>query len=607
VLPKFITDPNPDLYLSDSWFAFDLETTNLSKGDAGNEKNRLVYGYGYGPHVGAVHFYNLRSIFPILSSSDFVIAHGSKFELKWLIRHGYPVEKLLTYDTLLGDYCIAGNRKRALDLDSVSRRYDGPGKAGLVSGLIHSGVCPSEIPSSLLREYCQQDVEQTVHVFLRQRSRLRELGLHRVHYLRCLTTPVLADIELNGLFLDKELVNEIYTEYSREYREVASALDGITGGINMASAQQVATHLYTTLGFEELKNRRGPIRGKPNKKFPQGQPLTDEETLLKLKATTKAQKQFIELRLKESELRKKIGTYCELYADACGIAYTPLKDKPKKYSHVPGSCVVRGKLNQSIAQTHRLTSSNPNLQNLDNKLKKCFKARKAGWKILNADYKTLEMVVAGMLAQDPQVLDDIRNKHDFHKYTAQILLDEEEITKDERTAAKKNTFRPLYFGNSGTKKEKEYYDSFRERYEATFNMQRGWVQEALRTKQLVGVGGFISYWPNCEIQQSGYITNQTNIANLDIQRFATADIAPAGTLLLWHSLKHGGYQSFLINSVHDNVLIEVPEEELESVYALTEQCMSREIVPFFQKLYNYDINYPINVEIESHTNWGFDK
>lgn len=617
-LPKHIQEPSPDYYLSENHLCLDIETSNIAKGDAGNEKNRLVYGYGYGPMVGDIHFTRLSDVFSVLDSVDFIICHGSKFELKWLIRAGYPVERLLVYDTLLGDYCIAGNRKFPLDLDSVSKRYACNGKASLVASLIESGVCPSTIPSSLLREYCQQDVRITYEVFRKQRQILRDSGLQKVHYLRCLTTPVLADIELAGLYLDKELVNEIYQEYSTEYHKVASELNRLTGGINMASPQQVGEYLYTTLRFEELRDRAGnPIRGKPSKKYPGGNPLTDEDTLLALKAKTKEQKQFIELRLKESELRKKIGTYCELYMNACGLPYTPLKDKPKEYTHVPGSCIVRGQLNQSIVGTHRLSSSKPNLQNQDRKLKKVVKARKKGWKILSADYATLEMTEAGQLSQDMQVLADIVDpNYDFHSATAAVIFSDEweeagaargtDEAEDIRTDSKKFTFKPLFGGGSGTKEQKEYYAVFKERYKGVTACQRKWIEEVLRTKRLVCETGLMFYWPGAEIQESGYVKYQTQICNYPIQNFSS-EIVCSGEVLLWHEVKSRNLKAFFVNVVHDSAVLEVPDEELELVGNLTDKALSKDVVPFFKKLFNYDLNFPLTVEQKAKTNWDFSR
>jgi len=619
-LPNFIANPDPLIYLSDNWIALDLETTNINKGDAVDERNSIVYGYwvdssGNQGDIDSTH--SLNSIRDRLYKADFVIAHGAKFELKWSLREGIDISRILIYDTLLGEYVIAGNRKFALDLDSTSVRYGGEGKASLVTHLIHSGVCPSTIPSSILQFYCKQDVREAIRVFQKQRTVLHESGLLPVFFLRCITTPVLADIESNGLFLDKEVVREIYRTSLEEYSKIIMELNKITGGINMASPQQVARFLYTDLGFKELTDKKGsPIRGKPNKSFPEGQPLTDEDTVAALHATTAEQRRFREFKTKESKLRKKITAYMERYMYACGLDFNPLSEKEKEFSSIRGSCMIHGTLNQSISQTHRLTSSNPNLQNIDRKLKRAITARRKGWKIRSADYKTLEFTVGGILSQDPQIKKDIETSYDIHSYTASIVFKDEWIeagatkkTTDGdriRTNSKPHTFKPMYGGQSGSDAERAYYKAFREKYRVLNKTQKDWVYEVLKNKKLRTVTGLIFYWPDTKMTSSGYITNSNNIFDYPVQMFATADIAPTGVCLLWHCMKAEGMKSFLINEVHDSMVAEECPEESEKLGNLIEFCLSKYVVEFLKTVIGFEINYPINIEQKSCSHWDYD-
>src|SRR3990172_3783489 len=200
-LPYFIKDPTQTIksYVdSTNWIAVDLETTNFNKGDAVYGDNFIVYGY-YRTSTGIENDLtsesDIKSLEERLYQADFVVVQGGKFELKWFKRSGIDISRILIYDTLLGEFVIAGNRKFALDLDSISKRYGGDGKASLVSKLIHSDVCPSSIPRSILVDYCRQDVRETVRIFKQQRHVLHKSGLLPVFFLRCITTPVLADIE----------------------------------------------------------------------------------------------------------------------------------------------------------------------------------------------------------------------------------------------------------------------------------------------------------------------------------------------------------------------------------------------------------------------------
>src|SRR6185312_12167532 len=168
-LPNFLENLDPNIFWSDNYVVLDFETTNKDKGFAGREDNRIVlatwiYGSGHrGPRtLGNIHsgvYFKLGNEFEqgelveAVQSADFIVAHFAKFELQWLVLAGLDISRILPWDTVLGEYVLAGNRRRALDLDSVSRRRNlGSGKEDLVSSLIQSGICPSEIPEQWLIE-----------------------------------------------------------------------------------------------------------------------------------------------------------------------------------------------------------------------------------------------------------------------------------------------------------------------------------------------------------------------------------------------------------------------------------------------------------------------
>lgn len=603
-LPKFITNPDPARFLSDNWIAVDFETTNIEFGDARIKDNKFVYGFAYGPRIGGVEFRSLLEVLDFqeeFEKADFVVAQNAKFEIQWMIRGGLDVENILFYDTMIGDYVRAGNRKWRLKLNDICGRYGVATKESYVSNLIDCGVCPSVIDPDALEYYCRQDVYITAQAMLRQRKVLLKEGLLPVFFIRMLTTPVISDMEMRGMFLDKDMVYALYKKYNEEFQKLTAQLNTFTGGVPMSSPQKVAEYMYGELGFEEVKDRRGnPIRGKPNKRFPNGQPKTDEPTLTKLKAKTKKQRDFLTLKSAESELRKKITTYLNRFVDVVE-------------NH---ECVMYGDLNQVVAQTHRLTSSNPNLQNLDNSLKKVVCPRKKGFKIRGSDYGKLEFVVAAMLAQDKQGLVDLTSGHDPHRYSAAVLdlvkldVSMEEmaaVSTEARRKAKRHTFKPLYGGMSGTKEERFYYSAFLERYPGIKAMQQEWMDEALATQQHRTVTGLIFYHPGTKYTSSGYLENQTNIKNYPVQMFATADISQIGVAMLWHNMKALKLRSFLLVEIHDSAIIEEAEEESELVEKLCHKCMVTDIVPFFKQVIGYDINYPITIETESNSHWGYDE
>lgn len=453
-IPWFMQDPKKgyESYLSNNYLVLDFETTNINKGSPREPNNRIVMASwavgqahpSYKKNKGILSKFGgeftQADLTRDIEQADFIVAQFTKFELQWLTRCGIELHKVLCYDTIIGAYVQDGNRKTSRDLSSLARRYGVPEKFSLISKMITGGVCPSVIPKSLLRRYCEQDVDTTHKIFLKQRQELLEQGLLPTAFTRNIFTPVLADIELHGLFLDTELVEELYNTAIAELVQIERELDLFGKGINWGSGPQVAHFVYEDLGFEELKDRRGNfIRNKPSKQFPNGTPKVDADTLLNLKATNKKQRRFIELKGRYSKLSKSISTYLRLFKEAC--------DNNNGY--------LFGTFNQTVTQTHRLSSSSPNFQNFDRKLKKVFTSRNRdkGWKIGERDAAQLEFRVAAFLGDDAVARQSIADAEDVHGFTASIIFKKEwDKVKDDmsspkrkaiRTDSKEHTFKPL--------------------------------------------------------------------------------------------------------------------------------------------------------------------
>lgn len=621
-LPSFITNLDPRIYESNNYVCLDFETTNIDKGFAGNPSNRIVLATWLcgKDHVGGRRrksiqiraresgkgesevAFNLGNEFEqgelveAIRSADFIVAHFAKFELQWLVRAGLDISRILPWDTVLGEYVLAGNRRRPNDLNSTAKRRGlGEGKESLVSALIGGGVCPSEIPEEWLIEYGCQDTWLCHQIFLAQRKELSNTRLMPVMYTRCLTTPVLADMELNGLKLDEKRVREEYARTAEECTSASRQLSGITGGINLNSPKQVAEFLYDKLGFEELSRA-----GKPDRN-PGGGRRTDGETVTRLTAKTPEQGSFAEIYSKFSALDYKRDLLKKLL-DCC--------DDPEALG------ILYASINQAITQTHRLASSGKKykvqIQNIARGLKKLFKARLPDWLIGEADGAQLEFRVAAHLGRDPVALADIRNpSFDAHYQTAEILLKKTRnlISKDERTDAKPDTFGPLYGKVSGTPEQRAYFEFFREKYNAIYKVQEGWSYDVLRDKRLVTEWGLIFYWPDTKLEVgprggNGYIKNRTSIFNYPVQSFATGEIIPISLVYTWHYFKALGLKGFLVNTVHDSVMAEIPPEEEEIFRDVCEYCFTNCVYRYLDRVYSVRFTVPLGTETKVGTHWS---
>jgi DNA polymerase I-like protein with 3'-5' exonuclease and polymerase domains len=606
-IPSWVEYPDPDLYLSDNYLVLDWETTNLDKGAPINMSNHIVCGsWKFNGVMRSIHGNELAfgELLQDIEQCDFIVAANAKFELGWLKRCGVQLEKLIIYDTQIGEYVILGNRSANLDLDSTAKRYGFRGKDDPVSRLIKAGVCPSLIYPPWLLQYNRIDVEQTEHVFLRQRKILKDTGLLPTQYTRCLFTPVLADIEFNGMYLDKSRVVPVYRRMLQEQAIVLKELDEMTGGINPRSSKQVAEFVYDVLKFKELGRK-----GKP-RRTPAGNRMTDSDTLLALTATNARQKKFIEIKKKQAYYEAKVTKALAKFYKAC-------EDKDE-----PG--IIRASFNQTVTKNHRLSSSGGKyklqFQNFDREFKPLFKARTPGWKVGERDQAQLEFRCSACLSQDKRAMSDIVKRIDVHSVTATELFTEQLLAlhggempslamikklygSTFRQDSKPETFKPLYGGEYGTPAQMRYYAAFREKYPDLDRTQKMWTEEVLNNGKLVTQTGLIFYWPGTSINSHGQITNRRNIYNYPISELAGGEIVPIGVVCLWHRMKSLGMQAFLINTIHDSAITELPEEEEEQWKVVGTQAFVDDAIQYLRACYNIDFNVPLEVEADVNVNW----
>lgn len=571
----------------------DFETTNLDHGDPRNPGNRLV------DVALRVNGEVSRSIVPDIQrhsgSPAILVAHNAKFELGWLNRMGVDTTQWLVWDTMLAEYVLAGNRKVPLDLDSVCRRRGLGGKGRLVDRLMKAGVCPSEMPIHMLRERVLWDVDRTEKLFRLQTAELEERGLTRVMFTRCIMTPVLAHMETYGMLLDADRVNAEYERLVVERAQLAAKLSVIAEGRKL-KGPQLADLVYNKLGFEELRDRHGePIRTKS------GRPSTSKLTLAALVAKTPEQKEFLELysafNQVDAALTKTLAFFKGVVDEHAGR--------------------FTANFHQARTQTHRLSSSGKRLvfkdgkartvqfQNFPRAYKGLFRAPD-GYVIAEADGSQLEFRTGGSLARDPQVLEDVLTGADVHRYTASVIfrVPEEKVSKEQRNNAKRFTFKPMYGGQTGTKREQDYYEAFKRKYHVMYDTQMGWVHKVLKDKELRTASGLVFYWPDTAMKRSGYIINTPSIFNYPVQSFATAEIIPVSVVYTFWEARARGLDVRLVNTIHDSVVAEVAEKDLDKYREVVVECFLDRTYEYLLTVYGVDLYVPLGVDFRAGTHWG---
>jgi DNA polymerase-1 len=294
-------------------------------------------------------------------------------------------------------------------------------------------------------------------------------------YTRCLLTPVLADIEWNGMYLDPELVLPMLEQKEAEYSMMEEQLSKLSGGINLNSGKQLGEFLFDKLKIPVPKDRRGePLLTAT------GAYRTDADTISHLKPRNKKQKEFLDAYAKYRDLHSELTKYLRKFGECCQVD--------------DGHLVA--KFNQTTTRTHRLSSSgarySTQFQNLPRVYKPLFRSRQPGWAVYEADGAQLEFRVAAHLGRDAVAVEHIRGGVDIHSNTADII-------GCSRQEAKAHTFKPLYGGSSGTADEQRYYRHFKETYKGIAGAQDRWVNTVLKEKKLVTEWGLTFYWPDTKM------------------------------------------------------------------------------------------------------------
>lgn len=573
---------DPEIYKSDNYLVLDFETTNLDKGHARNPSNRLLLACWKNEIYQRSSWgneYEQTALVHDISKCDFIVAHNAKFELEWLSRCGVDLGSVPVFCTQIAEYVILGNRKKPLSLDAVSHRYGIGGKMNVVSKMLKAGVCPSAVPKSLLETYCNKDVSLTEKLFKLQRNILVSSKLLPVMFTRCLVTPVLADIEMTGMHCDTERVEEEYEEAIKVHTRALTEFRHFTGGINPNSPKQKEAFIYDVLKFDVLKNYKGE-----EERTPKGGRKTGTDVIQRLKAETPRQQEFkricLEMAQAEADLRvlSKLHLCCE---DNGGI--------------------IHADLNQTVTQTHRLSSKGSKykvqFQNIPRKFKRMFSARNPDWRIAEFDGSQLEFRVGAHAGNDPRAIQDIQEGFDIHLFGSRVL-------GCSRQEAKAHTFKPLYGGFSGPPNVRRYYKEFRRRYPNIFNTQTEWTYKVLNDGTLRTETGLVFHWPGTEMKESGWITNTTNIFNYPIQMLATADIIPIAMVYMWYKAREYGIDARLVNTVHDSTIWEVSSEDEELLKEHAVEGYTNWVYHYLREVYNIDFKAPLGIGIKIGEHWS---
>ncbi|AFY28298.1 DNA polymerase I [Cyanobium gracile] len=503
---------------------------------------------------------------------------NAKYDRLILLRHGLPLAGVVM-DTLLADYLRDANAKHGLEAMAAREFGLQPTTYG---DLVAKGQNFADVPIGAAALYCAMDVHLTRRLGAVLSEQLAAMGPQLPLLLQQVELPlepVLAQMEATGIRIDvpylRELAEELSTTLTRLEQE-AQAAAGVD--FNLASPKQLGELLFDTLGLDRKKSRRTKTGWS-----------TDAAVLEKLEDDHPV----VKLVLEHRTLSKLLSTYVE--------ALPALVE--------PETGRVHTDFNQAVTATGRLSSSNPNLQNIPIRTEFSRRIRKAflpqeGWQMISADYSQIELRILTHLSGEPVLVKAYNEGDDVHALTARLLLETDTVTPEERRLGKTINFGVIYGMGAqrlaretgmGQARAKEFLSLYKQRYPKVFlylelqerlALSRGYVETILGRRRPFqfdpgGLGRLLGRDPleiDLEVARRGGMEAQQlrAAANAPIQG-SSADIIKLAMVGLQQALTAAGLPARLLLQVHDELVLEAAPEALEEVRELTRRTMEQAV------------------------------
>ncbi len=581
---------------SASSFAFDTETTALTVRDAELVGLSFATAPGRAWYVPIAHKGDdvgeqvapdqIRAwLLPLLEDgAKPKVAHNGKFDMLALRKLDIDVHGLV-FDTMIAAQLLGNNGIGLKDLAFNVLKVE----MTAITDLIGTGkkqIAFDRVPIAQAAPYAAADADMT----LRLRDRLDE-ELDRVPRIRWIfehiempLLPVLADMEWLGIKVDVAILHQLSAILSQRIEQIEARMFEIAGGpFNPGSGQQLNQILFEKLGISAgglSKTRTGLYS-------------ITAEVLDKLSG----EHPIIELILEHRQLTKLKSTYIDTLpqlVDRNGRVHTEFK--------------------QIGAATGRLSSNNPNLQNIPVRTEQGREIRRAfiaeeGCYLLSADYSQIELRILAHITQDPALLETFREGRDIHAATAARLFGVpiDQVTRNQRRIAKTTVFGTIYgissFGlaaRTGLSRDEAQqlidglfatYPGIKRVFDETleFGRQHGYVETLFGRRRYFGSGSSNAL----NSKGPGRAAAEREAKNAPIQG-TSADLIKLAMIKLDRELRQRGLNARMLLQVHDELLLEVPDDELDEVRALVCDVMEH-IYP--------DLSVPLEVEVSIGRNW----
>lgn len=512
------------------------------------------------------------------------VGHNLKYDFVMLARNGIRVSPL-AFDTMIAEWLI-NPASHNLGLKSLAWvRLDF--KMTEIEALIGKGKNQRSMSDVPIVEAAAYAVADAVAVLKLMPVLTKELeATHATKLLHEMEMPlvsVLADMEMAGISLDTDFLSQMSEELRQRMEEIEQKVFNAVGErFNINSTQQLSEALFSRLKLSP------PDR---TKRTTSGHYSTSADVL----ETLSGKHQVVDWVLEYRELAKLKSTY----VDALPSQVNPRTGR------------VHTSYNQTGSVTGRLASSDPNLQNipvrteLGRQVRQAFIAG-AGCQLLSVDYSQVELRIAAHMSEDEAMLAAFRNNQDIHAATAAAILNIplDQVTKDQRRHAKAINFGLLYgmspYGLTRTTdltlaEAEDFVEAYFQRFPGIKRYLDQMRLQAAANGYVETLLGRRRYFPGLKTQQNQNVRNreEREAINAPIQGTA-ADIIKLAMIRVQQILKENGLASRMLLQVHDELVLECPNEELLETARLVRRVMESA----------YHLKVPLLTEARSGTNWG---
>ena len=508
------------------------------------------------------------------------IGQNIKYDWMVLARHGINLAGV-AYDTMLASYLLDPS-KRAHNLDQIALDFLGHKTITFeqVAGKGKNAVLFSQVTLDKATPYACEDADITLMAYDVLNSKLKELGLDKLMAsVEMPLVPVLMQMEMRGTGLDIDRLHQLSGSFKQQLDALEGSIYGLAGeSFNINSSQQLGRIL-----FDKLKL---PIQKKTKKK-------TGYSTDVNVLSTLAEYHELPAFILKHRTLAKLKSTYTDALIDLVN----------------PQTGRIHTSYNQTVTATGRLSSSDPNLQNIPIRTEEGRKIRRAfiphrDWHLVSADYSQVELRILAHYSKDEILMKAFVEDEDIHTRTACEVFEvtPEALTDELRRQAKAINFGIIYgmsaFGLSkqleiSRKMAQTFIDQYFNRYSGVKQFLEQTIAEARDSQQTSTLLGRIRILT--DINNSNHIIRQAaerTAINTPIQGSA-ADLIKVAMIQVNQILREKDLKSAMLLTVHDELVFEVPPDELEAVTRLVKKIMEGV----------WKLNVPLKINIAHGQNW----